>query len=162
MEVGPWIIAQLWTISCPAQPFTVDKFYFIIIFIIIFGNCFTPNGVCCQFLTLGEEFVLLPLLPNSWTSAPLTYKLSKGCVSHLPSSVPFFPPLERSWIGFHLLSFQRINQISWVTGRLAIASHRGCLAEVSLHVVLIHEPSLVPVSFARRKLWHTHKQISSC
>ena len=83
-------------------------------------------------------------------------------MSHLPSSVLFFPHLELSPVGFHLLSFQSINQISGVTGHLAIAFHQGCLAEVSLHMVLIRELSLVPFRFARRKLWHAHKQISSC
>lgn len=43
------------------------------------------------------------------------YKLSKGCVSHLPSSVPFLPPLGLCLICFLLLSVQRMNQISGVT-----------------------------------------------
>ena len=75
---------------------------------------------------------------------------------------PFFPHLELSPVGFHLPSFPNIIQISGVTRHLAIAFHQGCLAEVSLHMVLIRELSLVPFRFARRKLWHAHKQISSC
>ena len=39
-------------------------------------------------------------------------------------------------------------------GHLSIAFHQPCLAEVSLHVVLIREPSLVSSKFARRELWH--------
>lgn len=93
-----------------------------------------------NFSRLGRAFVLLPLLPNSWTSALIIYKLSKGCMSHLLYCPFFFPPLELSQIGFHLLSFLEINQISGVTGHLAIAFHQRCLAEVSLHMVLTWTP----------------------
>lgn len=159
LEVGPWIIAQLWTVSCPAQLFTVDKFYFII----IIGNYFTPNGVCCQFLTLGEERLsFFPSCPTPGLQLWLYINFLRGVCPISPLLSLFFPPLELSQIGFHLLSFQSINQISGVTGHLAIAFHQRCLAEVSLHMVLICEPSLVPFRFARRKLWHAHKQISSC
>lgn len=115
-----------------------------------------------NFSRLGKSLSFFPSCRTPGLQLQLYINFLRDVCPISPLVSLFFLPLELSRIGFHLLSFQSINQISWVTGRLAIASHRGCLAEVSLQVVLIREPSLVPVSFARRNLWRAHKQISSC
>ena len=115
-----------------------------------------------NFSRLGKSLSFFPSCPTPGLQLQLYINFLRDVcpVSSLVSL--FFPHLELSPVGFHLLSFQSINQISGVTGHLAIAFHQGRLAEVSLHMVLIRELSLVPFRFARRKLWHAHKQISSC
>ena len=80
-----------------------------------------------NFSRLGKSLSFFPSCLTPGLQVVLHINFLRDVCPISPLVSLFFPPLELSWIGFHLLSFQSINQISWVTGRLAIASHRGCL-----------------------------------